>query len=67
MFAGKSPHINGIIGLDNHCFAFYISDWKQYASINGFNSDLINIYINTKVWFQVATYSLHISVVYYRQ
>ena len=41
MFAGKSPHINGIIY--NHCFAFYISDWKQYASINGFNSDLINI------------------------
>ena len=38
MFAGKSPHINGIMGLDNH------SDWKQYTSINGFNSDLINIY-----------------------
>ena len=44
MFAGKSPHINGIMGLDSHCFAFYISDWKQYTSINGFNSDVINIY-----------------------
>ena len=44
MFAGKSPRINGIMGLDNHCIAFYISDWKQYTSINGFNSDLINIY-----------------------
>ena len=44
MFAVKSPHINGIMGLDNHCFAFYISDWKQYTSIKGFNSDLINIY-----------------------
>ena len=32
------------MGLDNHCFAFYISDWKQYTSINGFNSDLINTY-----------------------
>ena len=31
------------MGLDNHCFAFYISDWKQNTSINGFNSDLINI------------------------
>ena len=30
--------------LDNHYFAFYISDWKQYTSINGFSSDLINIY-----------------------
>ena len=32
------------MGLDNHCFAFYISDWKQCTSINSFNSDLINIY-----------------------
>ena len=32
------------MGLDNHCFVFYISDWKQYTPINGFNSDLINIY-----------------------
>ena len=32
------------MGLDNHCFAFYVSDWKQYTSINAFNSDLINIY-----------------------
>ena len=31
------------MGLDNHCFAFYISGWKQYTSINGFNSDFINI------------------------
>ena len=30
--------------LGNHYFAFYISDWKQYTSINGFSSDLINIY-----------------------
>ena len=36
------------MGLDNHCFAFYISDWKQYTSINGFNSDLINIYDELK-------------------
>ena len=26
----------------NNCT--YISDWKQYTSINGFNSDLINVY-----------------------
>ena len=32
------------MGLDNHFFSFYISDWKQYTSINGFNSDLINMY-----------------------
>ena len=32
------------MGLDNHCFAFNISDSKQYTSTNGFNSDLINIY-----------------------
>ena len=32
------------MGLDNHCFAFYSSDWKQYTSINGFNSDLIDTY-----------------------
>ena len=44
MFTGKSPHINGIMGLDNHYFAFCISDWKQYTLINGSNSDLINIY-----------------------
>ena len=31
------------MGLANHCFVFYISDWKQYTSINGFNSDLTNI------------------------
>ena len=34
----------GIRGLANHWFAFYISDRKQYTSINGFNSDLTNIY-----------------------
>ena len=46
MFAGiKAPHINGIMGFSDHCFAFfYISDWKQYASINGFNSNFTNIY-----------------------
>ena len=32
------------MGLDNHCFSFYISNWKQYTSINGFNSNLINTY-----------------------
>ena len=32
------------MGLANHCFAFYIGDWKQYTSINGFNSDFTNIY-----------------------
>ena len=37
--------------LDNHCFAFYISDWKQYTSINGYNSDLINIYGEPKALF----------------
>ena len=36
------------MGLNNHCFDFYISDWKQYTSINGFNSDLINIYCEPK-------------------
>ena len=45
MFAGiKAPHINGIIGFSNHCFAFYTSDRKQYTSINGFNSNFTNIY-----------------------
>ena len=45
MFAGiKAPHINGIMGFSDHCFAFYISDRKQYTSINGFNSNLTNIY-----------------------
>ena len=68
MFAGiKAPHINGIMGLANHCFALYISDWKQYTLINGFNSDLITYMVNQKVWFQVVTYSLHILVVYYGQ
>ena len=52
------------MGLANHCFAFYISDWKQCTSINGFNSDLTNIYGEPKIWFQVVTYSLHILVVY---
>ena len=31
------------MGLPNNCFAFYISDWKQFTSINGFNSDFTNI------------------------
>ena len=45
MFAGiKGPYINGIMGFSNHCFAFHISDRKQYTSINGFNSNLTNIY-----------------------
>ena len=45
MFAGiKAFHINGIMGFFDHCFAFYISDGKQNTLINGFNSNLINIY-----------------------
>ena len=36
------------MGLANDCFAFYISDWKQYTLINGFNSDLTNIYCEPK-------------------
>ena len=45
MFAGvKAPHINGIMGFTNHCFAFSISDRKQYTSINGSNSNITNIY-----------------------
>ena len=44
MFAGiKAPHINGIMGFSDHCFAFYISDRKQYTSINVFNSNFTNI------------------------
>ena len=45
MFAGiKAPYINEIMGFSDNCFAFYISDRKQYTSINGFNSNLTNIY-----------------------
>ena len=45
MFAGiKASYFNGIMGFSDHCFAFYISDRKQYTSINGFNSNLTNIY-----------------------
>ena len=45
MFAGiKAPHINGIMGFSDHCFEFYISDRKQYTSINGFNFSLTNKY-----------------------
>ena len=45
MFAAiKASHINEIMGFSDHCFAFYISDRKQYTSINGFNSNLTNIY-----------------------
>ena len=45
MFAGiKAPHINGIMGFSDHCFAFYISDRKQYTSINVFNSNFTNIF-----------------------
>ena len=38
------PHVNGIMGFFDHCFAFYISDRKQYILINGFDSNLNNIY-----------------------
>ena len=45
MFAGiKAPHINGIMGFSDHCFAFYISDRKQYTSVNVFNSNFTNIF-----------------------
>ena len=45
MFAGiKAPHINGVMRFSDHCFAFCISDRKQYTSINGFNSSVTNIY-----------------------
>ena len=45
MFAGiKAPHINGIMGFSDHCFAFYMSDRKQYTSINVFNSNFTNIF-----------------------
>ena len=45
MFSGiKAPHINGNMGFSDRCSAFYISDRKQYTSINGSNSNLTNIY-----------------------
>ena len=45
MFAGiKAPHINGIMGFSDHYFAFYMSDRKQYTSINVFNSNFTNIF-----------------------
>ena len=45
MFAGiKAPYINEIMGFSDNCFAFYISDRKQYTSINGFNSNFTKIY-----------------------
>ena len=33
-----------IMGFSYHWFAFYISDRKQYTSINGFNFNFTNIY-----------------------
>ena len=45
MFVGiKAPHINGIMGLSDHCFAFYIIERKEYTLTNGFNSNFTNIY-----------------------
>ena len=45
MFEGvKARHINGIMEFSDHYFVVYISDRKQYTSINGFNSNLTNIY-----------------------
>ena len=45
MFAGiKAPHINRIMRFSDQCVAFYISDRKQYTSINCFNSNFTNIY-----------------------
>ena len=37
----NAPYINGIMGFSDHCFAFYISDRKQYNSKNGFNPILL--------------------------
>ena len=65
MFAGiKAPHINGIMGFSDHCFAFYISDRKQYTSIIILISILLTYMVYAKICFQVVTYSLHILVVY---
>ena len=65
MFAGiKAPHINGIMGFSDHCFAFYISDRKQYTSIIILISILLTYMVYAKVCFQVVTYSLRILVVY---
>ena len=65
MFAGiKAPHINGIMRFSGHCFAFYISDRKQYTSIMVLIPILLTYMVYAKVWFQVVTYSLHTLVVY---
>ena len=45
----KAPHINGVMEFSDHCFAFYISDRKQYTLINGFNSSVTNTYGVRKV------------------
>ena len=31
------------MGFSDHCYTFYISDRKQYTSINGFDSNFTNI------------------------
>ena len=65
MFAGiKAPHINGIMGFSDHCFAFYISDRKQYTSIMVLIPIVLTYMVYANVWFQVVIYSLHILVVY---
>ena len=40
----KAPYIYENIGFSDHCFAFFISERKQYTSINCFNSNCTNIY-----------------------
>ena len=40
----RPPHINGIMAFSDHSFTFYTSDRKEYTSIDGFNSNLTNIY-----------------------
>ena len=33
----------GIRGICNNWFLSYLSDWKQFISINGYNSDLMPV------------------------
>ena len=56
----KFPHINEIMGFSDHCFAFYISDRKQYTSIMVLIPIVLTYMVYANVWFQVVIYSLHI-------
>ena len=43
MFAGiKAPHINGIIGFSDHCFAFYTSFNSNFTNIYGVHKGLVS-------------------------